>query len=90
MKGRSIKNFLVGLSAYLLALFGILLVVPNYFQYVWKTVKDYTWRTIKWLLRKLTHLCELQRIIYGELPGAKRFLLVGKESGGFLCWFLIC
>ncbi|XP_006561531.1 ELMO domain-containing protein 2 [Apis mellifera] len=34
---------------------------------------------IKWLLRHTTQMCELQRICYGELPGAPRTLAVEKS-----------
>ena len=33
---------------------------------------------IKWFLRQTTRLCELQRICYGETPGAHRTCAVGK------------
>ena len=33
---------------------------------------------IKWFLRQTTRLCELQRICYGEAPGAQRTMGVGK------------
>ena len=33
---------------------------------------------IKWFLRQTTRLCELQRICYGEAPGAQRTCAVGK------------
>ena len=33
---------------------------------------------IKWFLRQTTRLCELQRICYGETPGAQRSCAVGK------------
>ena len=33
---------------------------------------------IKWFLRQTTRLCELQRICYGEAPGALRTMGVGK------------
>ena len=34
---------------------------------------------IKWFLRQTTRLCELQRICYGEAPGAQRTCAVGKN-----------
>ena len=36
-------------------------------------------RLRKWVLRRTTRLCELQRICYGEEPGALRTLAVGEE-----------
>ena len=35
---------------------------------------------IKWFLRQTTRLCELQRICYGEAPGAHRTCAVGKST----------
>ena len=34
---------------------------------------------MKWFLRKTTRLCELQRVCYGEKPGATRSLGVEKS-----------
>ncbi|CAL8120231.1 unnamed protein product [Orchesella dallaii] len=53
-----------------------LMVILNFIPWIWMVVKTYTYRFGKWLLRHLTHLCQLQRIIYGELPGSKRIRLV--------------
>ena len=42
---------------------------------------------IKWFLRQTTRLCELQRICYGEAPGAHRTCAVGKSKVWFICNF---
>ncbi|XP_063360509.1 ELMO domain-containing protein 2 [Cydia amplana] len=39
---------------------------------VWSVLQWYLRPLIKWFLRKTTRLCELQRICYGDKPGAER------------------
>ncbi|XP_061711241.1 ELMO domain-containing protein 2 [Cydia pomonella] len=39
---------------------------------VWSVLQWYLRPFIKWFLRKTTRLCELQRICYGDKPGAER------------------
>ncbi|KAL7288034.1 hypothetical protein TKK_0017830 [Trichogramma kaykai] len=41
-------------------------------SYIWSLVNWYLRPFIKWLLRHTTHMCELQRICYGEPSGAPR------------------
>ncbi|ODM90852.1 ELMO domain-containing protein 2 [Orchesella cincta] len=53
-----------------------LMVILNFIPWIWTVVKVNCYRFGKWLLRHLTHLCQLQRIIYGELPGSRRIRLV--------------
>ncbi|KAJ8681861.1 hypothetical protein QAD02_017653 [Eretmocerus hayati] len=42
------------------------------FRYIWSLLSWYLRPFIKWLLRHTTHMCELQRICYGEESGAPR------------------
>ncbi|CAL4076382.1 unnamed protein product, partial [Meganyctiphanes norvegica] len=44
----------------------------NMFSVIWTTLYWWTRPFIKWFLRHSTKLCELQRICYGEYPGAQR------------------
>lgn len=46
---------------------------------MWSLVCWYFRPLIKWLLRQTTQMCELQRICYGQIPGAPRTLAV-EES----------
>lgn len=46
---------------------------------VWSFLEWYLRPFIKWFLRKTTRLCELQRICYGERPGAARSIAVEKS-----------
>lgn len=44
------------------------------FNYFWSLISWYLRPFIKWILRHTTHMCELQRICYGEPSGAPRTL----------------
>ncbi|CAG9795240.1 unnamed protein product [Diatraea saccharalis] len=46
---------------------------------IWSTLQWYLRPFIKWFLRKTTRLCELQRICYGEKPGASRTCAIEKS-----------
>jgi ELMO domain-containing protein len=46
------------------------------FDSIFKTFFLFARSLLKWFLHKYTSLCELQRIVYGCLPGAKRTKLV--------------
>ncbi|XP_053603735.1 ELMO domain-containing protein 2 [Plodia interpunctella] len=46
---------------------------------VWSVLQWYLRPFIKWFLRKTTRLCELQRICYGEKPGAARACGIEKS-----------
>lgn len=46
---------------------------------IWLILYWYMRPVLKWFLRKTTKLCELQRICYGERPGAPRILGVEKS-----------
>ncbi|KAK2712490.1 ELMO domain-containing protein 2-like [Artemia franciscana] len=43
-----------------------------FIQWTWMELRLWVRRVVKWNLRKITGLCELQRIAYGETPGAAR------------------
>ncbi|XP_065557198.1 ELMO domain-containing protein 1-like isoform X4 [Artemia franciscana] len=43
-----------------------------FIQWTWMELRLWVQRVVKWNLRKITGLCELQRIAYGETPGAAR------------------
>lgn len=45
----------------------------------WSVLQWYLRPFIKWFLRKTTRLCELQRICYGDKPGAARTCNVEKS-----------
>ncbi|KAI8424291.1 hypothetical protein MSG28_002841 [Choristoneura fumiferana] len=46
---------------------------------LWSVLQWYLRPFIKWFLRKTTRLCELQRICYGDKPGAERSRNVEKS-----------
>lgn len=46
---------------------------------LWSVLQWYLRPFIKWFLRKTTRLCELQRICYGDKPGAARTCNVEKS-----------
>lgn len=46
---------------------------------IWAVLQWYLRPFIKWFLRKTTRLCELQRICYGDKPGASRACNVEKS-----------
>lgn len=46
---------------------------------LWSVLQWYLRPFIKWFLRKTTGLCELQRICYGDKPGAERSRNVEKS-----------
>lgn len=46
---------------------------------IWSVLQWYLRPLIKWFLRKTTRLCELQRICYGDKPGAARTCNVEKS-----------
>lgn len=46
---------------------------------IWSFLQWYLRPFIKWFLRKTTRLCELQRICYGDKPGAHRTCNVEKS-----------
>jgi len=48
----------------------------NALKHLILTAQSLYWRIIKWFLHRVTGLCELQRIVYGELLGSKRITLV--------------
>ncbi len=52
------------------------------FWKIWFVLCGWLRSFTKWFLRKCTRLCELQRICYGNAPGASRILGIGKE---FFC-----
>lgn len=39
----------------------------------------FLWRCMKFVMRKLTGRCELQRICYGTKPGASRTMKIGEH-----------
>ena len=45
---------------------------------VWNLIAWYLRPLFKWLLRKTTRLCEMQRICYGQPAGALRSIGVGE------------
>lgn len=47
--------------------------------HLWSVLQWYLRPFIKWFLRKTTKLCELQRICYGDKPGAERTRNVEKS-----------
>ncbi|XP_058791128.1 ELMO domain-containing protein 2 [Phymastichus coffea] len=42
------------------------------FNYIWSLISWYLRPFVKWILHHTTHMCELQRICYGERTGAPR------------------
>lgn len=40
----------------------------------------FLWRCLKFVMRKLTGRCELQRICYNTKPGASRTMKIGKHE----------
>lgn len=40
----------------------------------------FLWRCMKFVMRKLTGRCELQRICYGTKPGASRTMKIGERQ----------
>lgn len=46
---------------------------------IWSVLQWYLRPFLKWFLRKTTRLCELQRICYGDKPGAARTCNVEKS-----------
>lgn len=46
---------------------------------LWSVLQWYLRPLIKWFLRKTTRLCELQRICYGDKPGAARTCNIEKS-----------
>lgn len=48
-------------------------------RYVWSLICWYFRSLVKWVLRLTTRMCELQRICYGETPGAPRTLALERS-----------
>ena len=47
---------------------------------VWNLIAWYLRPLFKWLLRKTTRLCEMQRVCYGQPAGALRAIGVGESD----------
>lgn len=54
-------------------------IIKMLFFNLWSVLQWYLRPFIKWFLRKTTGLCELQRICYGDKPGAERSRNVEKS-----------
>uniref|UniRef100_A0A3B4ZFD1 ELMO domain containing 1 n=1 Tax=Stegastes partitus TaxID=144197 RepID=A0A3B4ZFD1_9TELE len=59
-----------------------ILVVTQFFVFLYC---KFLWRGLKFIVRKFTGRCELQRICYNNKHGARRTLKIGRSAS---CWLL--
>ena len=56
----------------------LILVVVSFVKLVITKAKEIQRSLLKWFLRQMTSLCEMQRVAYGELKGYLRISGIGK------------